>query len=265
MSRNYKTLFMPILTLVLILGASVVVQAQEISEKLGSPAALDVVLRDEFGNPVPLEQLVDRPTVLTLNYFRCAGICTPLLNGLAAALNKVELKPGQDFRVITVSFDPRDTPEIARQKQINYLEEMTRQFPPQAWRFLTGEPQATRKLADSVGFQFRAEGDQFIHPGAIMILTPMGVVSRYIYGTSFLPADLQIALQDASGGKVRPTISRIAAVCYAYDPESRSYVFSITRTVGAATLLLAGAFVIYLVLSRKQRSDRSVRSVRPVR
>jgi len=236
--------------------------AQEIDEKLGSTAALDVVLRDESGNPVRLGQLVDKPTILTLNYFRCTSICTPLLNGLASALNGVELKPGQDFQVITVSFDPTDTAEIAHQKQANYLGEMRRPFPPQAWRFLTGEAQATRKLADSVGFEYRAEGDQYVHPGAIMILTPGGVVSRYIYGISFLAADLQIALQDASAGQVRPTISRIAAVCYTYDPASRTYVFSMTRTVGAATLLCAGAFVLYLVLGRRRRSGGSAGSAR---
>lgn len=232
----------------------VFVRAQEVREKLGKTAALDVVLKDEFGNSVPLRQLVDRPTILTLNYFRCAGICTPLLNGLATALNRVELKPEEDFRIITVSFDPSDTPEIAHQKQINYLTEMTRQFPPKAWRFLTGEAKATRALADSVGFEFRAEGDQFVHPGVIMVLTPAGVVSRYIYGTSFLPAELQIAIQDASGGQVRPTIGRIVSVCYTYDPKSRSYVFSMTRVVGAGTLLFAGAFVVYLLVGRRSRA-----------
>ncbi len=229
-------------------------RAQEITERLGSRADLDVVLKDELGNDLQLRHLVDKPTILTLNYFRCAGICTPLLNGLAAALNKIELKPGSDFQVITVSFDPRDTSEIARQKQVNYLAEMTRQYPPAAWRFLTGKAQATKELADSVGFGFRAEGDQYVHPGAIIVLTPEGVVSRYIYGISFLPADLEIALRDAAGGKVRPTIARILSVCYSYDPQSRGYVFSMTRTVGVGTLLFAGCFVAYIVLSRKARS-----------
>jgi protein SCO1/2 len=240
-------------------------RAQEIDEKLGSPAALDVVLRDELGNPVKLQPLVDKPTILTLNYFRCAGICTPLLHNLASALNSVELTPGRDFQVITVSFDPTDTPEVAHQKQTDYLGEMQRPFPPQAWRFLTGEASATRKLADSVGFQYHAQGDQYVHPGAIMILTPKGVVSRYIYGISFLAADLQIALQDASASQVRPSISRLAAVCYSYDPTSRTYVFSMTRTVATATLLLAGAFVLYLVLGRRRRSDGSGRSAGSVR
>jgi len=249
------------LMLILIFYLTGRVQAQEVREKLGAPAALDVVLKDESGSNISLRQLVDRPTILTLNYFRCVGICTPLLNGLAAAMNKVELRPGQDFQVITVSFDPRDTPEIAHQKQINYLTEMTRQFPPRAWRFLTGEAKATKTLADSVGFEFRAEGDQYVHPGVIMVLTPGGVVSRYVYGTTFLPAELQMAIEDASGGKVRPTIARIVSVCYTYDPVSRSYVFNITRVVGAGTLLFAGAFVIYLLAGRKSRARaRQMRS-----
>src|SRR5512135_2863325 len=108
-----------------------------VDERLGAQVALDTVLKDEGGNDVTLRQLVDKPTILTLNYFRCAGICTPLLNGIVDALNKIGLEPGKDFQVITVSFDPRDTPEIAHEKQINYLAQMKRAFPPRAWRFLT--------------------------------------------------------------------------------------------------------------------------------
>jgi protein SCO1 len=222
-----------------------------ISEKLGGTVAFDPVLKDEEGQNITLRDLVDRPTILTLNFFRCTGICTPLLNGLSDSLNRLGLEPGTDFQVITISFDPRDTPEIAHQKQANYLSEMTRPFPPKAWRFLTGEAAATKTVADSVGFGFQAQGDQFLHPGAIMILTPKGIVSRYMYGISFLPADLQMALQEAAGGQIRPTISRALAFCYSYDPRSRGYVFSITKAAGIATLLLAGALVAFLVLKRK--------------
>jgi protein SCO1/2 len=222
-----------------------------IAEKLGGAVALDPVLKDEQGRDVTLRELVDKPTILTLNFFRCTGICTPLLNGLSDALNQLELAPGTDFQVITISFDPRDTPEIAHQKQANYLSEMKRPFPPKAWRFLTGEAQATKRVADSMGFGFQPQGDQFLHAGAIMILTPKGIVSRYIYGISFLPADLQMALQEASGGKVRPTISRALEFCYTYDPRSRGYVFSVTKFAGIVTLLLAGALVAFLVLKRR--------------
>jgi protein SCO1/2 len=115
-----------------------------IDEKLGGQVALDVTLKDEDGSDVTLRRLIDKPTILTLNYFRCTGICTPLLNGLTGMLNQILIEPGRDFQVITVSFDPKDTPEIARQKRINYLNQMKRPFQPLAWHFLTGDAQATR-------------------------------------------------------------------------------------------------------------------------
>ncbi len=129
-----------------------------IDEKLGARVPLDLVLNDENGEPVTLGSLIDKPTILTLNYFRCAGICTPLLNGVADVVNQIKDQPGQDFQVITVSFDPGDTPEIAAQKQANYLKEIKRPIAPAAWRFLTGPAPATRALCDAVGFNFKAQG-----------------------------------------------------------------------------------------------------------
>jgi protein SCO1/2 len=226
-----------------------------IDERLGAQVALDTVLTDEDGNAVALRQLIDKPTILTLNYFRCAGICTPLLNGLADTLSPMALEPDRDYRVVTVSFDPVDTPEVAHQKRINYLRQMKRPFPPTGWRFLTGGAQATRAVTDSVGFKFSAVDSGFAHAGVIIVLTPQGVVSRYIYGISFLPADVQMALQEAAAGQVRPTMSRILALCYSYDPEGRRYVLNITRLTGAAILAVASGFVIFL-LKGKSRSKR---------
>jgi len=226
-----------------------------VNEKLGAQAALDAVLKDETGQDITLRQLVDKPTILTLNYFTCTGICSPLLNGLVDCLNQLELEPGKDYQVITMSFDPSDTPEVARQKRINYLKQMTRPFPPHAWRFLTGNAGETKAVTDSVGFIFRAIANGFAHPGVIVVLTPQGIVSRYLYGISFLPADVQIALQEASAGQVRPTVSRILAFCYSYDPQGRRYVLNITRLAGAAVLLFAAGFVVFL-LKGKSRSGR---------
>jgi len=224
-----------------------------IDEKLGGQVALDVTLKDEDGKDVTLRRLIDKPTILTLNYFRCIGICTPLLNGLTGMLNQILIEPGRDFQVITVSFDPKDTPEIARQKRINYLNQMKRPFQPLAWHFLTGDAQATRKVADSVGFNYRSDGDQFIHPGAIMVITAHGVVSRYMYGISFLPADVEMAVQEAAVGQVRPTISKVLAFCYSYDPAGRRYVLNITRAAGVAILALAGIFGAYLLAQGRSR------------
>ena len=168
--------------------------------------------------------LIDKPTILTLNYFRCAGICTPLLNGVVEVLNRTKAEPGKDFQVVTVSFDDRDTPEIAAQKRTNYLKEIKRPFPPSAWRFLTGDAAPPRKaLADSVGFKFKREGDDFIHAGAIIVLSPKGKVTRYMYGITYLPADLQMAVHEAARGEAQPTINKLLKFCFSYDPAGRKY------------------------------------------
>jgi protein SCO1/2 len=142
---------------------------------------------------------------------------------------------------------------MAHQKQMNYLKQMKRPFPPKAWRFLTGDAKATKTVTESVGFNFRAQGDMFMHPVALLVLTPKGMVSRYMYGTTFLPADVEMAIQEAAGGQVRPTITKILALCYSYDPASRQYVFNMTRVVGAVLLVLVGGFVIYLLRAGKSR------------
>jgi protein SCO1/2 len=230
-----------------------------INEKLGARVALDAVLKDEDGKDIALRQLIDKPTILTLNYFTCTGICSPLLNALVDALNGLVLEPGRDFRVITVSFDPSDTPEVAHQKRINYLKQMNRPFLPADWRFLTGSAQATKAVTDSVGFNFKAAANGFVHPGAIIVLTPKGIVSRYLYGISFLPADIQMAVQEAASGRVRPSISRVLDFCYSYDSQGRRYVLNTTRVMGAAVLVLAAGFVIFLLKGGTRRNKEKTR------
>jgi protein SCO1 len=226
-----------------------------IDEKLGMPVAMDIALKDENGNDITLRQLVDKPTILIFNYFRCPGICPVLINNVTAVVNEIQLEPGKDFRLVAVSFDPLDTPEIARQKKANYLNQIRRQFSPDSWHFLTGSADNTRAIADSAGFKYRKQGDAYTHPGAIIILTPKGVISRYLYGTSFLTADVTMALQAAAGGRVVPTISRVLAFCYSYDPASRAYVLNVTRLMGAITLLLAAMFVIFVLWGKSRRKS----------
>ena len=222
-----------------------------IDEKLGAKVPLDLTLNDESGRPVTLGALLDKPTILTLNFFRCAGICTPQLNGVADLLGQIKAQPGQDFQVLTVSFDPRDTPDIAQQKQANYLKQVNRPIAPSAWRFLTGPAPATRALCDAVGFKFKAQGDQFIHAGALMMLSPGGTVTRYVYGTAYQPADVQMAVLEAARGETRPTINQWLQFCFSYDPRGRGYVFSVTKAAATVTLLLAGAFAAFLIFRRK--------------
>jgi len=225
-----------------------------IDEKLGSQIALDTVLSDENGNAVTLRQLVDKPTILVFNYFRCPGICPVLISNLAGVINRIQLEPGKDFRLVAVSFDPTDTPQLARDKKANYLNQLQRPLSPDAWHFLTGSAENTRKVADSAGFNYRRQGDMYTHPGAIIILTPKGIISRYLYGTSFVPADVAMGIQEAAGGQVVPTISRVLSFCYTYDPASRGYVLSVTRLVGTAMLVLVALFAIFVLRGRSGKS-----------
>lgn len=223
-----------------------------IDEKLGSQVALDTALSDENETVVTLRQYVDKPTILMFNYFRCPGICPVLINSMVDVVNRMQLEPGKDYRIVAVSFDHTDTPALARGKKANYLNQMRRPFSPDNWHFLTGTAENVKAVADSAGFQYRQQGDMYVHPGAIMLLTPKGILSRYLYGTSFLPADVEIAVKEAAGGEVLPSISRVLAFCYVSDPQGRGRVFSVTRFVGAATLVIAGVFVVFFLRRRKR-------------
>ena len=254
---------LPSLLLALALAAGPVVKAQApapspaapvftpeevgLDEKLGATIPLDLQLKDEAGQPVTLRQLITKPTVISLNYFRCAGICTPQLAGVAEVLNRTQAVPGQDFQVLTVSFDERDEPEVAAQKRTNYLGEITRPFPPDAWRFLTGPAATTKALADAVGFKFKKVGEDFVHAGVLVFVSPQGKITRYMYGTTYLPADFQMAAQEAARGEAQPTINKFLKFCFSYDPAGRRYVLNTTAIGAIATLLAAAVFVFVLV------------------
>jgi protein SCO1/2 len=231
-----------------------------LDEKLGQTVPLDLMLIDEEGNRVSLRSLIDKPTVLTLNFFRCTGLCTPLLNGVAEVLQRTDLVPGKDFQVLTVSFDPRDDAELAARKKENYLKQLGPTFDKRAWRFLTGDPVTTKRLADSVGFRFAKRGEDYVHAGAITVLSSEGKVTRYLYGVTFLPFDVKMAVTEANAGRTGPTIARFLRFCYSYDPSGRRYFLSITRLSAAFTILLGAGFAIAVVVTRKKRKQHNKES-----
>jgi protein SCO1/2 len=157
---------------------------------------------------------------------------------------------------LTVSFDPRDDAELAGHKKENYLKQLGPAFDKNAWRFLTGDPITTKRLADSVGFRFAKRGEDYVHAGAIMVLSPKGQVTRYFYGVTFLPFDVKMAVAEASAGRTGPTIARFLKFCYSYDPTGRRYYLNITRVSAGFTILLAAGFGIAVVVTRKKRSGR---------
>jgi protein SCO1/2 len=169
-------------------------------------------------------------------------------------LGKTDQAPGKDFQVLSVSFDPRDTAEMAGLKKQNYIKQLGPAFPPDAWRFLTGDPVTTKRLADSVGFRFAKHGDDYVHAGAVMVLSPTGKIARYLYGVTFLPFDVKMAVAEAQQDRTGPTIARFLKFCYSYDPSGRRYFVDITRVAAVFTIALALGFGIVIAASRKKHS-----------
>jgi protein SCO1/2 len=182
-------------------------------------------------------------------------VCPMLLNGLAVVLGQMNLmQPGNDYRVITLSFDDRDTPAFARDKKPNYLKAVGRPFPEQDWTFLTGDETDIRRFTDSIGFTFQRDGEHdFSHPVVLVVLAPGGKVIRYLYGTTFLPFAVTMALTEASQGKVGSTTSRVLQYCFSYDPQKHSYVFNILKVTGTVMVLFVGGFLVFLLKTSKRK------------
>lgn len=228
-----------------------------ISEKLGAFVPTDIQLFDESGDLITLSQLLDKPVLLNLVYYRCPSICNPLMSSIAEVLRKVDMKAGEEFAVITVSFDVTDTPKLAAEKKKNYFNTLPPDFPEAGWRFMTADSANIAALTNAVGFKYVKEGNLFVHSAALVALSPEGKIVRYLYGLYYLPFDFKMAMLEASEGRVGPTVSRVLLYCFSFDPEGRKYVFNITRVAGAAGLVSVLALALGLtVKGRKGRVNR---------
>jgi protein SCO1/2 len=162
-------------------------------------------------------------------------------------VDKMGLEAGKDYQILSVSFDGTETPDIAAAKRESYLGSLKRRIDPAGWRFLTGDSLQVRTLANSAGFYFERENGEWIHAGALIIVSPTGIVTRYINGTQFLPFDVKMALLEAAEGRPVPTTAKILQFCYSYDPEGRTYALNVTRIAMIAVLLLVVVFVVVLL------------------
>jgi protein SCO1/2 len=206
-------------------------------EHLGQTIPLSLKFVNEKDSLVSLQSLVNKPTVLSFVYFDCPGLCSPLLDGISEAIDKSDLQLGKDYQVITVSFNIHDTPEKARQKKKTFLGRHSKSHAA-SWIYLTGDSTNIYKLSDAVGFKFKRVGNDFIHPAVIMVLSPKGVITRYLYGVRFPALDYKLAILEARKGLSRSTVNRVLTFCYAYDPNGKKYVLSITKVAGASVALL---------------------------
>ncbi len=234
-----------------------------LEQKLNSPIPLDLVFHDESNQPVALwKYFRDKPVLLSMVYFNCPSLCPMSLHEMVTSLRRVALVPGRDYNVVVVSFDPRDTPREAGLTKTKYEAEFGgRPGYRTGWHFLTGDQQSISKLADAVGFRYRWDNStkQFIHAGGIMAATPEGRLSRYFYGINYAPADLRMALVEASQHKIGSPVDYILLFCFHYDPAQGKYslaILKLLKIAGAVTLLGLIFGIYYLMRGEKKTRKR---------
>lgn len=233
-----------------------------IEQKLNAQLPLDLPFRDETGRAVRLgDYFGSRPVVLALVYFECPMLCTQILNGVESSLKVLTFNPGREFDVVAVSFDPKDTPEIAAAKKANYLRRYNRPGTAHGWHFLTGGQESIAALTRAVGFNYRwdAATNQFVHASGIMVATPGGRLSRYFYGVEYSPRDLRLALVESSQNRIGNAVDQLLLFCYHYDPATGKYgaiALNMVRIGGLVFLVFGGGFLFLLwrrdVLSNRQ-------------
>lgn len=240
-----------------------------IDQKLGAQVDPNLEFVDSTGQPVRLGQYLDgdKPVVFAFVYYECPMLCTLILNGMVKAFNVMSLSVGEDFEVVNVSMDHKETPDLAASKKEAYLGKYNKPRGRDGWHFLTGSREHVEALAEQVGFRFRYdEGrDEYAHGSALMVLTPDGKVSKYHYGVEYSPRDLRLSLVDASAGQIGNAVDKLVLFCYQYDPTTGEYgvvIMNVLRLTGAATVLALGLFILvnYLRDRRKQRNRAALGS-----
>ncbi len=234
-----------------------------VEQKIGAVLPLDLSFTDEAGAPVTLGSYFgDKPVILSLVYYDCPMLCTEVLNGLNRSLAPLNYSIGQEFEVITVSFDPRETPTLASQKKAVYTQRYGRPGTAEGWHFLTGDAPAIDALTETVGFNYvydEKEG-QFVHGSAIMIVSPQGTVSHYFFGIEYPSEDIRLALVESSEEKLGTMFDQIMLYCFNYDPEQGRYgvaIMNAMRVAGLVTLLAMGSFMVVMFKRDRRRRRKS--------
>jgi protein SCO1/2 len=240
-----------------------------IDQRLNSQVPLHLTFRDEAGELVTLGDCVGgKPTILVLAYYRCPMLCTQVLNGVLEAARGIPFELGKDYRIVTVSFDEREGPELAAAKKASYVEEYGRPGAGPGWRFLTGERDSILRLADAVGFRYRwdPKQNQFAHASGVTILTPGGKVARYFFGIRYPAGDVRLSLVEASENRIGRPIDQLLLYCYHYDPDTGKYtpvVMNLMRAGGVVTLLVMGGMFGLFWAHERRRAARRLGEAKP--
>lgn len=224
-----------------------------IIEHLNDTIPNNITLINEQGEQVNFKDIIDKPTVLMFVYFRCPGICSPLMGGVAEVISKSDMTLGKDYQVVTISFDPKETSELSIKKKKNYLSLIGQQN-PQGWQFFTSDSANIARVTSSVGFRYKRTGTEYLHAATIILLSPQGKITRYLNGTYFLPFEFKLAVIEASKGQAGPTINKILQFCYSFDPVGQTYVLNITKI--AAILIISMGLLFFLTLQLRKSKSR---------
>ena len=216
-------------------------------EKQGKYADLTIKLVNEAGDTVLLKDVINKPTILNLVYYQCPGTCSPLMWGISKFIDGVDLVPGKDYEVITISFDPTEKIDLGIRKKASYISTMKNTNASKGWLFFVSDSLNLSKLTKSVGFDYYKVNNQYVHPTGLIALAADGKIVRYLRGIDFLPFDIKITMVEAAQGKIGPSINRLLAICYSYDDQGNKFVFNVTRV--SAIVILFFVVLIFLVLA----------------
>jgi protein SCO1/2 len=223
-----------------------------ITEHLDEFLPTDIYLTDENNQRVLLTDLIDKPTVINWVYYRCPGICSPLMEGLAQVMDASDLVPGVDYQVLTISFDPSETIDLGIRKKTNYLNLVNKkEIIAKGWKFFVSDSASISKGTNATGFKYKRTGKDFTHAASVCVVSPKGKITRYLNGISFLPFDFKMAIIESQKGLSAPTINKILQYCFSYDPVGHAYVLNVTKI--SATLIIFVAILFFLVLIFKPK------------
>ncbi len=231
-----------------------------IEQRLGEQIPLDATFRDETGRAVKLGDLFGKkPVIVSLVYYECPMLCNQVLNALVGTMEALKFTAGKEYDVVTISFDPRETPELAARKKETYLKRYGRDGAESGWHFLTGDKAEIDRLTNAVGFGYAwdTNSNQFAHASAIMVATPEGKLSHYFYGIEYAPKEVRLGLVEASAGKIGSPIDKLILYCYHYNPATGKFapVMAVMRAAGVATVV--GLAVLIFALVRRGRRNGS--------
>lgn len=214
----------------------------------------DIYLTDESNQRVCLTDLIDKPTIINWVYYRCPGICSPLMEGLAKVMDASDLVPNVDYQVLTISFDPSESIDLGIRKKTNYLNLVNKKEAiSKGWHFFISDSASIAKGTNATGFKYKRTGQDFTHAASVCVVSPKGKITRYLNGINFLPFDFKMAVIESSKGMSAPTINKIMQYCFSYDPVGQAYVLNVTKITGTLILFIALLFFLVLIFKPKRK------------